>query len=197
MRLIDTVFRQGHLSERALVDAIVLGQRPQHLDRCDICADRAVALARWMDEIQTDAAEMSDDVFSPERLQAQQQQVLRRLEQLDQPARVIAFPAAGRSESNGSSGRRVAVSWVGVAAAAGLVIGVISGQVSARLTHPTVQPAPILAAAPAPTDTTLADATAGPVDSSVLDNPYENLDVPSLVALNDMTPRVTQLVIKK
>jgi len=28
----------------------------------------------------------------------------------------------------------------------------------------------------------------------VLDNPYESLDVPSLVALNDMMPRVTQTV---
>jgi hypothetical protein len=151
-----------------------------------------------MDELQADATEMADDVFSPERLQAQQQQVLRRLEQLDQPARVIAFPAAGRSEGNGSTGRRVAVSWVGVAAAAGLVIGVISGQVSARLTHPAspVAPTAITATAPGP-DATMAEATPGPVDSSVLDNPYETLDVPSLVALNEMTPKVTQAVIRK
>jgi hypothetical protein len=198
VRLIDTVFRQGHLSERALVDAIVAGQRPQHLDRCDICAERATSLARWMNDVQTDATEMADDVFSPERLQAQQQQVMRRLEQLDQPARVIAFPAASRSESNGASGRRVAVSWVGVAAAAGLVIGVISGQVSARLTHAPAAPAAatvttITAVAP---ETNMAEATPGPVDSSVLDNPYETLDVPSLVALNDMTPRVTVSVKK-
>ncbi|HEX5070735.1 MAG TPA: hypothetical protein VFV78_11030 [Vicinamibacterales bacterium] len=199
MRLIDTVFRQGHLSERALVDAIVLGQRPQHLDRCDICAERAVGLARWMDELQSDAAGMADDVFSPERLQAQQQQVMRRLEQLDQPARVIAFPAASRSEANGATGRRVAVSWVGVAAAAGLVIGVISGQVSARLTQQ--PPAPSVAAAttivtPTP-EPVFAEVTPGPVDTSILDNPYETLEVPSLAALNYMTPRVTQTALKK
>ena len=194
MRLIDTVFRQGHLSERALVDAIVAGERPQHLDRCDICAERAVALARWMDELQADAADMADDIFTPERLQAQQQQVMRRLEQLDQPARVIAFPAASRADLNGSSGRRVAASWVAVAAAAGLVIGVIGGQVSARLSRP-VAPVPVTAAVTPSVDATLAsDTTTGPVDSSVLDNPYESLDVPSLVALNDMMPRVTQTV---
>jgi len=136
-------------------------------------------------------------VFSPERLQAQQQQVLRRLEQLDQPARVIAFPAATRAELNGSTGRRVAVSWVGVAAAAGLVIGVVSGQVSARLTHPTPAPVVTTAAAPSPDAALAAEATPGPVDSSILDNPYENTDLPSMVALNYMTPRVTQLVGKK
>jgi len=194
VRLIDTVFRQGHLSERALVDAIVAGERPQHLDRCDICAERAVALARWMDELQADAADTADDIFTPERLQAQQQQVMRRLEQLDQPARVIAFPAASRADLNGSSGRRVAASWVAVAAAAGLVIGVIGGQASARLSRP-VAPAPVTAAVTPSVDATLAsDTTTGPVDSSVLDNPYESLDVPSLVALNDMMPRVTQTV---
>ena len=194
MRLIDTLFRQGHLSERALIDAIVAGERPQHLDRCDICAERAVARARWMDELPADATDLADDVFTPERLQAQQQQVMRRLEQLDQPARVIAFPAAGRADANGASGRRVAASWVAVAAAAGLVIGVIGGQVSARLTHQNVA-VPVTAAVAPNAEVTLAsDATAGPVDSSVLDNPYENLDVPSLVALNDMMPRVTQTV---
>jgi anti-sigma factor RsiW len=194
VRLIDTVFRQGHLSERALIDAIVAGERPQHLDRCDICAERAVALARWMDELQADAADSADDIFTPERLQAQQQQVMRRLEQLDQPARVIAFPAASRADLNGSSGRRVAASWVAVAAAAGLVIGVIGGQVSARLSRP-VAPVPVTAAVTPSVDATLAsDTTTGPVDSSVLDNPYESLDVPSLVALNDMMPRVTQTV---
>jgi anti-sigma factor RsiW len=193
VRLIDNVFRQGHLSERALIDAVVAGERPRHLDQCDLCAERAVALARWMDEVQSDATDLADDLFTPERLQAQQQQVMRRLEQLDQPARVIAFPAASRADANGSAGRRVAVSWVGLAAAAGLVIGVIGGQVSARLTHQAVT-APVSAAVTPSADATLAsDATAGPaVDSSVLDNPYENLDVPSLVALNDMMPRVTQ-----
>jgi hypothetical protein len=200
VRLIDTVFRQGHLSERALVDAIVAGQRPQHLDRCDICAERAVALARWMDEVQTDATDMTDEIFSPERLHAQQQQVLRRLEQLDQPARVIAFPAASRADNNGATGRRVAVSWVGVAAAAGLIIGVISGQVSARLTHPAAAPSVAAVVAPVTqTDETMAqsDSAGAPVDATVLDNPYENTELPSFAALSATTPRLSQVAIKR
>ena len=44
MRLIDMVLRQGHLSEQALMEALTGGDRPAHLDRCDLCAERAVDL---------------------------------------------------------------------------------------------------------------------------------------------------------
>ena len=109
------------------------GDRPAHLDRCDLCAERAVDLARWMDAAREDASEASDAVFTPDRLAAQQSQILRRLEQVDSPARVISFPATLRAERGEVPGRRVAVSWVGVAAAAGIAIGIVGGQVSARL----------------------------------------------------------------
>ncbi len=197
MRLIDTVFRQGHLSERAITEAVLSGERPAHLDRCDICAERAVQLARWMNDIQTDATDLADATFSPERLQAQQQQIMRRLEQLDNPARVIAFPAASRPESAGTGGRRVAVSWVAVAAAAGLVIGVFSGQAAARLNAP-VQ-APATASTSTTGDSTLAanDAAAPMVDGSFLAQPYETIDLPSLEALNSSTPRLSQASFRK
>jgi len=156
VRLIDTVFRQGHLSERALVDAIVLGQRPQHLDRCDICADRAVALARWMDEVQADAAGMADDLFSPERLQAQQDQILRRLEHLNRPARIISFP--GRVTRHISGNARVAPRWLAAAAAAGLFVGVAVGGMflqpglrrSLPVMHVAARPTAVARATPAP-----------------------------------------------
>lgn len=188
MRLIDTVFRQGHLSERALVDAIVTGERPIHLDRCDICAERAVQLARWMDELQTDAAGLADDVFTPERLTAQQNQILRRLEQLDHPARVIAFPAASRPEPAGLNGRRVAVSWVGVAAAAGLAIGLVGGQLSARLDRP-VQ-APVASSVADSTAQASIETLSDPADAAMFDEPFESLGIPSLDALNELTPRL-------
>jgi hypothetical protein len=188
VRLIDTVFRQGHLSERALVDAIVTGERPIHLDRCDICAERAVQLARWMDELQTDAAGLADDVFTPERLTAQQNQILRRLEQLDHPARVIAFPAASRPEPAGLNGRRVAVSWVGVAAAAGLAIGLVGGQLSARLDRP-VQ-APVASSVADSTAQASIETLSDPADAAMFDEPFESLGIPSLDALNELTPRL-------
>jgi len=177
----DMVLRQGHLSERALMEALAGGDRPAHLDRCDICAERAVALARWMDAAREDAVGMTDSVFTTERLAAQQTQILRRLEQLDTPARVISFPAATRAERGENGSRRVAVSWVGVAAAAGLAIGIVGGQLSARLTQPTT---PIVAVA------TPQDAPAPPVDGRFLEQPYEQLQIPSLDAVDEMTPRL-------
>ena len=130
----DVVLRGGHLSDRALVDVCMTGERPAHMDRCDICAERAIGLGRWLDDVRALGEADVDAVFPPERLAAQQAHILRRLEQLDQPARVIAFPRHQRLDGQTEHGHRVSASWVAVAAAAGLVLGVIGGQVSARFT---------------------------------------------------------------
>lgn len=193
MRLIDIVFRQGHLSDRSLLDAIASGTRPQHVDRCDLCAERAVELARWMDDVQADAAELADHVFTPERLAAQQHQILRRLEQLDHPARVITFPAAGRPEPQGLGRRQVALSWVGVAAAAGLLIGLVGGQISARLGHQTTQ-APIATSAGVDSNAPLTpDTSTSPVNGAVFAEPIDNLTIKSLSALDEATPKMVQV----
>ena len=178
MRLIDVVLRQGHLSEQALVEALTGGDRPAHLDRCDLCAERTVELARWMDAAREDASVASDAVFTPDRLAAQQTQILRRLEQVDSPARVISFPAALRTERGDAPGRRVAVSWVGVAAAAGIAIGIVGGQVSARLMQ-----------TPAPPVATTADAA---VDGTFLDQSYDQLILKSNEILDEATPKLSQ-----
>jgi hypothetical protein len=179
VRLIDVVFRQGHLSEQALIEAIAGGERPPHLERCDLCAERALAVSRWMDEVQLDASETADAVFTPEHLAAQQSQILRRLEQLDSPARVIAFPAAGRTGRD-AGGRRVAASWVGVAAAAGLVIGIVGGQFSARLSQPITVPPPQIAEADPP------------VDAQFLEQSYDQINISAFEGMDAMTPRLTQ-----
>ena len=192
MRLSDRLFRRGHLSERALVDALLSGDRPAHLDRCDICAERAVDLGRWMDDVRTTGVEAADAAFSPERLALQQTQILRRLEQLDQPARVIAFPSQARSTQREPGDRRVAPAWVGVAAAAGLVLGVIGGQVSARFGAPT--PAVVVPAADA-APTTAAPSVAGSDTpgfralGSLLDMDFDT-PVKSLELVDDLTPRL-------
>jgi len=126
MRLADAVFRQGHLSDRTINDAIMTGDRPVHLDRCDICADRALEMSRWLDAVRTTAVEAADAMFPPERLAAQLAQIERRLEQVDEPTRVIAFPGQARHPLPEMSRRRIAPAWLGVAAAAGLVIGAIN-----------------------------------------------------------------------
>jgi hypothetical protein len=184
VRLSDRLFRRGHLSERALVDALFSGNRPAHLDRCDICADRAVDLGRWLDDVRVAGVEAADAAFTPERLALQQTQILRRLEQLDQPARVIAFPGQTRSGERDSADRRVAPAWVGVAAAAGLVLGVIGGQVSARFGSPVspVVPAQVTASG----DDSPAAARLSQPD---LDLDLEGLGIPAFDTVDGMTPK--------
>ena len=142
MRLTDVLFRGGHLSEQTLIEAVMSGERPAHVERCDICAERAVELGRWLDQVRATANDTVDAAFPAERLMAQQQQILRKLEQLDQPARVISFPAQPKL-SREAGGRRVAAGWLGVAAAAGVVLGVLGGQVLGHLSPARTPPAPI------------------------------------------------------
>ena len=191
MRLVDAVLRQGHLSERALVDAIMTGDRPAHLDRCEICAERAVDLGRWLDEARTLGSAAADAAFPPERLASQHAQIMRKLEQLDQPSRVIHFPSLSRAESRGTVDRRVAPAWVGVAAAAGLAIGLVGGQLTARLGD-RATPSPVAANAPAdplqafggdPSDT-------GTIDHSLLDLNLDTIDISTLDILNQATPSI-------
>ena len=185
MRLTDRFFRGGHLSERALVDALLTGDRPAHLDRCDICADRTVDLSRWLDDVRLTGVEAADAAFSPERLALQQTQILRRLEQLDEPARVIAFPNQSRMHDRDVADRRVAPAWVGVAAAAGLVLGVIGGQMSARFGSPTtpVVPTQVVVADDLPTG------SSGRMGQPDVDLDFEGLGIPAFDTVDGITPR--------
>lgn len=197
MRLVDLVLRGGHLSEQTLITAVMTGERPAHLDRCDLCAERAVELGRWLDAVKMTGTDAAEAAFSSERLAAQQSQLMRRLEQLDEPARVIAFPSQSRLHRE-STGRRVAAGWLGVAAAAGLVLGVISGQWSARLGQHPVQ---VRVEQPQPAQAqTSPDAQAentGPIDASLLDMDLDSLNVPAFAVMDAMTPRATQVALNR
>ena len=191
MRLVDVLFRQGHLSERALVDAITSGDRPFHLDRCDICAARAVELNRWLDIVQTTAVEAADEAFPQERLAAQHSQILRRLEQLDEPARVIAFPRQARPEEREAGRWRVAPGWLGVAAAVGLVVGAVGGQFTARGGQ---TPAPVAVAPVAPVTPPEAEPALSTNASWVDPADVDGYIPASLGALNEATPRIVASV---
>jgi hypothetical protein len=116
--------RSVHLSEDDLV-AVWLDARPDaHLDVCAKCAARYAALAAGMEGLQSDAADEADEIFTPDRLSAQQAHILRRLEAAERPARVIAFPGARRIASAPAPRVR---RWVAGAAAAGLLIGLAAG----------------------------------------------------------------------
>jgi hypothetical protein len=183
VRFADIVLRQGHLSEQAIVEAVMTGVRPAHLDRCDVCATRAVDLGRWLDDTRAVGIEAADAAFPAERLAAQQAQIMRRLEQLDEPARVISFPRFTSRLEDRANGRRVAASWVAVAAAAGLVVGVIGGQVSARLARPAADATNAASETATPSGRTL--------DAALLldDDDRQPLQ---LDPLGDITPRTIQ-----
>ncbi|MCC7007629.1 MAG: hypothetical protein IT184_02325 [Acidobacteria bacterium] len=194
MRLVDAILRQGHLSEAALVDALITGERPAHLDQCDICGERALAFGRGLDAIRFAATTAADELFPPDRLAGQQAQILRRLEQLDEPAKVIAFPAAPAAMPRAASRYRVAPGWLGVAAAAGLIIGAIGGHGTAKLSsRPSPQAPSSVASEPATGQPAEAD-RGSTANASVFDMDLESFIPEPLGAINELTPRTTVAV---
>ena len=121
-----------------------------HLRKCAECQGRYISFVSWLDGIRADARTETDEVFSRDHLAAQQLQIFRRLESLEHPARVIAFPKFARPVAIQTSGRR---RWTAVAAAIGLITGIGLGQllefrtsgpapdpVGQRMARATVQP---------------------------------------------------------
>ena len=188
MRLADAVFRQGHLSEQALVEALMTGDRPAHLDRCDLCADRAVELGRWLDDVRAIGLEAADAAFPPDVLQLQQAQIMRRLEQMEQPAaRVLTFPGLQRS-SQQAGGRRVAPAWVGVALAAGVVLGAVGGQMTARMGGQIAPPVSVAETDPGPSNPR---AVPGRLDvDDLLRQDLERVRVSEFEPLGEIMPRL-------
>ena len=190
MRLADVVLRRGHLSEAALVEVWNTGIRPVHLERCDICAERALEISHWLEDVQALGRADADAVFTPERLTAQRGQILQRLEQLDRPSKVISFPARKVRTSDGLEGRRISPGWLAAAAAAGLTIGVISVELSHSLGIRS-NPTQIASGITAPQ---VPDLVTGPDAATLLDDPYERTQLGSLSAMDDMTPRIVDVV---
>jgi len=193
VRLADSLFRRGHLSEEALAEICMTGDRPVHLDRCELCASRAVELGRWLDEIRVLGLEAADEIFPAERLAAQQTQIMRRLEQIDRPVRVIPFPGQLRYGQLEGSGRGIRPGWVAVAAAAGLVLGVFGTQFTTRLSGPaglTRTPARMEQAAPV---AAVQNASYEPPPQLLMDlDENDRVRVPAFEALDDVTPSVTK-----
>jgi hypothetical protein len=109
-----------------------------HVATCGQCRARYEALADWLEDTRDDAIGEADDLFPPERLASQQAQILRRLQALERPARVIAFP---RFSQRATVSRRGPQRWVAAGLAAGLILGLGAGELldlrrSMRITPP-------------------------------------------------------------
>jgi hypothetical protein len=97
-----------------------------HVSRCEQCSAEFSRFAAEADGLREFAAAQADDVFDTAMLDAQRTRILDRLAHLGQAARVLSFPRRSRDVAMPvpSSSRR----WVSVAAAAGLIIGLVTGQ---------------------------------------------------------------------
>jgi hypothetical protein len=104
-----------------------------HVRECAPCRARLTSLSSWLDGLRSDALQEADEAFPRERLAAQQAQILRRLEAMERPARVLKFPRFAKAIAARDSGRQ---RWIAAAAAAGLVVGIGLGQ-TFRLIDPT------------------------------------------------------------
>ncbi len=119
----------------------------RHLEGCLLCARRYEAFAQQMTDLREDAAVEADEIFTPARLEAQRQAILRRLELVSHPARVIPFPAHGTPSLSIFTGPQVR-RWIAAAAAAGLIMGLTLGRISDFAGQPRVRevqrtPAPV------------------------------------------------------
>jgi hypothetical protein len=129
------MFRAHHLHDDKLFDCYVAersGETPdprvaEHLADCAECNSRYAELARTMDALRADGQREADDIFTADRLRAQQQAIARRIEHVGRPARVISFPGAAAARSIASKTTRVAPRWVAAAAAAGIFVGAALG----------------------------------------------------------------------
>jgi hypothetical protein len=179
-----------HLSERELLVAWSKNRRFRHLDACMTCRDRYAALVEFLDQQRTDAAASADAAFTSERLAAQKSHIVRRLENLARPVRVLPFPLSRRATPlAGSSARH----WVAVAAAAGLIVGLAAGM--ALNVQPFASDSPVHSVASNPgTDAgRLASPSVGSNDEAFLteiESAVVGPRVEALEALDALTPRV-------
>lgn len=107
----------------ALADAVA----DDHLSACEMCRVRATELAQMLDDVTGVANAQADAEFTDDRLARQQARILQRIEQDGRPARLIAFPA-GQPQAPSLVRARPASRWVAAAAVAGLVVGLLTGQ---------------------------------------------------------------------
>lgn len=145
------------LHEHYLAERSGEGREPRtadHLDECADCNARFLELAALMDDVRTTAELDLEIAFPAARLEEQRASILRRLEQVSRPARVLSFPH--QVAQIASASKRTTARWLVASAAAGLLVGVglgsmlmapgrLAGDLTARFSAP-----PPRAAAPAP-----------------------------------------------
>ena len=171
--------RSDHLHDDRLVECYFADRRgealdppsAEHLADCDACELRYIELSTFLNDVREEVDGEADDVFTPERLRQQQDQILRRLEHVSRSARVISFPGQSSTLPMTPAAGRVAPRWLAAAAAAGLFVGVAVGGTFlpqgglGRSTPMRVAGPPPASARLAPSPTVLVNAPADVIDS--------------------------------
>jgi hypothetical protein len=127
--------RDSHVPADRLTALALLARAPDssqdedalaHVAVCDACADSLARFTAEADGLRDAAFAEADAIFDDVRVEAQRSRILDRLAQVGHAARVLRFPARSREAAMPipTGSRR----WVSVAAAAGLIIGLLAGQ---------------------------------------------------------------------
>ncbi|HEX5475982.1 MAG TPA: hypothetical protein VFX12_15085 [Vicinamibacterales bacterium] len=200
MSLLEHLGRRGHLSDRQFARVWTEDGRDPHLQACPDCQSRYQQFTAWLDGVGDDLHADADAAFPAERLAAQQIQIARRIDALEHPVRILAFPRAARAVIAGQSHAR---RWVAAAAAASFIAGIGIGQML-DLRHATALP-PASVTADAHLASTTASAHAigvRTVAASAFDEDFLMSDgdtlarprIAGLRAIDDLTPRARDLV---
>lgn len=167
-----------------------------HVSACGACTDRLARLRTELDGLREAAACEADIRFDDSALETQRHRILDRLAHFGQSARVLPFPGApaARNFPSGSINRR----WISAAAAAGLLIGMVAGQ----LVHffpgdRRPQPAPTQQAARSVAPGIVQTRASVPVSDEELlgeiDIAVQRRRAPELAALDALTPTVSEI----
>lgn len=173
-----------------------------HVSSCEACAGRLTDLTVQMEHLRDAAWQEADAAFDDTMLEAQRGKILARLAHIGKAARVLRFPSRMRDASMPVS--PISRRWVSVAAAAGLIIGLVAGQLlhfvpwESQLHR---QAGQLQASTPRPQSGQVIVQSAAAVvtlsDDELLDEINEAMELrraPSLRALDAFTPRVGDLV---
>jgi hypothetical protein len=96
-----------------------------HIMSCTTCRSRYAEMSDFFAGMRHEVDAEADEIFTHERLVAQQSEIVRRLD-AQRSAKVISFPGHV-TQQIASTSSRVAPRWLAAAAAAGLFVGVAVG----------------------------------------------------------------------
>ena len=198
-----------HLTDDQLLEAFVeptgldgcaRAKADAHTSGCHWCAQRLADLETFLETLSGQAELSFGTTFSDKYLAVQREHIMRRLELAvgcRPAARILRFPAIARPVlATVHSTRR----WLGAAAAAGLLVGIIIGQ----LVHWHPGPAIGIPQTVAPASSAnRAPVAVGVSASSIADEEFihelelvlSSLQVAGLVALDEITPRIHEVSI--